>query len=82
MAVIAWLSLVALIPSPPWSPSNLGSPVARSVGLKVVSTSCSHRVGWRAMGEKTRRRLVLNILVALKNWNLRLSIFENNRYSF
>ena len=67
MAVIAWLSLVALITLPPLSPSNPGSSVARLVGLKVVPTSCSHRVGWHAMGEKTRRQLVLNILVALKN---------------
>ena len=78
MAVIAWLSLVALIPSPPSSPSHPGSSVTRLVGLKVVPTSCSHRVGWRAMGEKTRRWLVLNILIALINQILWLSISEKN----
>ena len=78
--VVTWLTLIALISSTS-SPSNPRTSVSRMAGLKVVSASRIHRVIGRAMGVKTRRRLVLNILGALENWYLRLSIFENNHYS-
>ena len=74
LAIMAWLCFVALIPSSPLTPSNpgpLGTRVAAvvvgRVALKVVPT-LSIWVIWCAMWMKTRRWLVLRILVVSINW--------------
>ena len=78
--LVTLLTLIALVATSA-SLSNPGTAVARLTDLKVVSATISHRVRYRAMGAKTRRWLVLDILVAgirSKNRNLWLSILENN----
>ena len=81
--LVTLLTLVALVATPV-SPSNPGTAVTRLTDLKVVSATVSHRARYRAMGIKTRRWLVLDILVAgiriIENRNLWLSILENNSY--
>ena len=61
--LVTLLTLVALIATPT-SPYNPGTMATRLAGLKVVSATICHRVKYRAMGTKTRRWLVLDILVA------------------
>ena len=78
--VVTLLTLVTLITSSAslWNP---GTSVSRLTGLKVVSASRIHRVIRRAKGRNTRRRLVLNILFAMENGNLWLSILDHDRNS-
>ena len=78
LVAVTWLCLVALEAMSPWTPCDPGSMVTRTVALKSVSTSVCHRVILCAMGRKTRRRLVLTILVGLKDWILWLCILDQS----